>query len=106
MIDRYLKTFSITVNDHLILFNWSITYAAIKFGFSSSLLYKILDKSNRYNPTLKTVVKIANEFGVSIDALIGREPPPINIRKIKKRVTVSDGQMSLFPAHTKPSTED
>jgi len=59
---------------------WSVTYTAQKLGVSSASVYK-LEFGQTFNPTLKTVIKVANLIDVSIDELIGRDFIPKSERK-------------------------
>ena len=51
---------------------WSQQKLAEKTGLSFNAITKI-EQGLAKHPTLKTLIKLADVFGMSIDALIGRE---------------------------------
>lgn len=53
---------------------WSMDYAARECGISAALWHK-LEYKKVPNPTIRTITRIANVFGLSIDDLIGRKNP-------------------------------
>lgn len=57
---------------YMIRLRWPISYASRQFEVSSALLYKLLN-DRTYNPTLKTMTRIADVLAVPLDHLIGRE---------------------------------
>lgn len=59
---------------------WSLTHASWQFGISSALLYK-LEHGKTKNPTLKTLARIADVLGISLDHLVGREIPQLKPEK-------------------------
>lgn len=52
---------------------WSQGQLVIKTGLDKSTVYQILAGA-RKDPPIGTVMRFADAFGVSLDALVGREP--------------------------------
>jgi len=50
---------------------WSQQKLAEKTGLSYSVVTK-LEQGTAKQPTIQTIVKIANAFGISLDELVGR----------------------------------
>ena len=55
---------------------WSQGQLVIKTGLDKSTVYQILAGA-RKDPPIGTIMRFADAFGVSLDALVDREPLPI-----------------------------
>lgn len=53
--------------------NWTQQKLAEKARLSFNAITKI-EQGAAEHPTLKTLLKLADAFGISLDALVGREP--------------------------------
>lgn len=92
-----------------IKYKLSMTNAAFNCQISPAL-WQALESRKIKNPTLKTLLRIANSFGISLDDLIGRHRPSATIEKQERLPSFflnhDFNQFPRQPAHTKPSTED
>jgi transcriptional regulator with XRE-family HTH domain len=52
--------------------NWTQQKLAEKAGLSFNAITKI-EQGAAEHPTLKTLIKLADAFGISLDALVGRK---------------------------------
>jgi len=53
--------------------NWSQQKLAEKAGLSYNTIAKI-EQGAAKEPTIQTMIKIADAFGITLDELVGREP--------------------------------
>ncbi|OFY95228.1 MAG: hypothetical protein A2309_02865 [Bacteroidetes bacterium RIFOXYB2_FULL_35_7] len=53
---------------------WSGSYASHQFGISCALLYKLENGATK-NPSFKTLLRVSDTFGISLDDLVGRDVP-------------------------------
>ena len=70
MFDK--KTFAKIIKYYRRRYGWSMDYAARQCGFSSAVWHS-LEYGKVESPTIKTLLRIANTFGLSLDNLIGRQ---------------------------------